>query len=118
MRRPKRALRLRLWDILNAIRVARRAVGALSLPRFEADEVQRFAAERSIEIISEASRHVPDELKAKHEHVPWAQITSIGNVIRHGYHIVDAEIIWKIVKEQLTPLEAAVRELLAELDVD
>ncbi len=116
MRKPKRALRLRLWDILKAIETARRAVASSSLDEFQADDIRRSSAERSVEIISEASRHVPSELKARFEHLPWQQIASIGNVLRHGYDIVDAEIIWKLVHEELSPLEEVVRLLLEELE--
>lgn len=82
---------------------------------FESALPQRYAVERAIEIISEASRHIPSELKQKFEHLPWHQIASIGNIIRHGYDSVDPEIIWKIVTVELTPLEKAVRQLLTEL---
>lgn len=88
MRRPKRTLQLRLWDIIHAIEVGRKAVGGLPLSEFRADEVRVFAAERSIAVISDASRHIPPEVTKRFD-IPWIQISSIGNIIRHGYDIVD-----------------------------
>lgn len=54
--------------------------------------------ERSIEIISEASRHIPEELKAQFPDVPWQQIAGIGNVLRQDYEIVDDHITWDVAK--------------------
>jgi uncharacterized protein with HEPN domain len=116
MRNPKLSLRLRLVDILNGIGIARAAVGDLSVQALQADAIRRSAAERAIEIISEASRHIPAESKARFDQLPWSDIASIGNILRHGYDIVDAEIIWKITKDDLASLESAVRELLASLE--
>jgi len=116
MRKPKRALRLRLWDILRAIEIARRAVADLTLDEFQSDDIRRSAAERCVEIISEASRHIPPQLQAEFEHVPWRQIASIGNILRHGYDIVDAEIIWKLTQVELSALEEAVRQILSEVE--
>jgi uncharacterized protein with HEPN domain len=48
--------------------------------------------------------------------VPWREIASIGNVLRHAYHRVDDEVIYVIVTRQLGPLETAVRRLLDQLE--
>ncbi len=116
MRNPRRALQLRLWDILNAINTARLAVSDLSVDGFRDDPIRKFAAERSIEIISEASRHIPGELKDAASHLPWNEILGIGNVLRHGYDIVDPEIIWKLTRDDLGPLEATIRQMLDEIE--
>jgi uncharacterized protein with HEPN domain len=116
MRNPKRSLRLRLWDILEAIKAARLAGDNLPVEVFSADLLRRLAAERAIEIISEASRFIPDAIKADAAHLPWSQIAGTGNVIRHGYDVVSPEIILKIIREDLAPLEEFIRPLLDELD--
>jgi len=55
--------------------------------------VLRSAVERGIEVISEASRHLGEELKAQHKEVRWKDIAGIGNVLRHDYQRVDASIV-------------------------
>ncbi|MFG1225662.1 HepT-like ribonuclease domain-containing protein [Xanthobacter wiegelii] len=50
---------------------------------FEADRILRYAVERSIEVISEASRRIPDDLKATQDQIDWPAIAGIGNVMRH-----------------------------------
>lgn len=105
-----------LQDMLEAIEGVRRAVGSMSLEAYVASWTTRRAAERAIEIISEASRHLPEPLRRAEPHVPWREIASIGNVLRHAYHRVDDEVVYVIVTRQLGPLEAAVRRLVDRLD--
>jgi uncharacterized protein with HEPN domain len=104
-----------LHDILEAIAGVRNAVGTMSLNAYMASWTTRRAAERAIEIISEASRHIPDQLKAAEPDIPWREVAGIGNALRHAYHRVDDEVIYVIVTRQLAPLEAAVRRMLDRL---
>ena len=105
-----------LHDILEAIVGVRAAIGSMPLGTYVASWTTRRAAERAIEIISEASRHLPEPLKASEPDVPWREIASIGDVLRHAYHRVDGEVIYVIVTRQLGPLETAVRQLLDRLE--
>jgi uncharacterized protein with HEPN domain len=59
----------------------------------------RRAVERGIEIVSEASRHIPDELKQRYPHIYWREISAIGNLLRHEYGRVEDRIIWRVVEE-------------------
>jgi uncharacterized protein with HEPN domain len=83
-----------LHDILEAIVGARGAVRGMTLDAYVASWTTRRAVERAIEIISEATRHLPERLKASEPNVPWREIASIGNVLRHAYHRVDDEVIY------------------------
>jgi uncharacterized protein with HEPN domain len=57
-------------------------MAGVTLRAFEPDRRKRWLVERGIEIISEASRHLPDELKARHPEIPWPKVAGIGNVLR------------------------------------
>ena len=83
------------------------------LDAFETDWQKRWLVERGVEIISEASRRLPDELKARHPEIPWPKVAGIGNVLRHNYANISAPIMWKLVKEDLSDLERACRDELA-----
>ena len=63
------------------------------------------AVERCIERISEASRGIPNDIKSLYPAVPWHDIASIGNRIRHGYFAVDASISWQTVTVDLASLK-------------
>ena len=70
--------------------------------------------ERGVEIISEASRRLTDELKARHPEIPWQKVAGIGNVLRHNYEGISAPVMWKLVQDGfLTPLERVWRKELA-----
>jgi uncharacterized protein with HEPN domain len=105
-----------LHDILETIKEVQASVGSMDLEAYLASWTTRRAAERAIEIISEATRHLPEALKGSEPDVPWPEIASIGNLLRHAYHRVDDEVIYVIVTHQLGPLEAAVGRLLDRLD--
>lgn len=106
------SLAVRLRDILDAIEGIRGSVDGLSFADYVQHWTTRRVTERGIEIISEASRHIPNDLKARFPGVPWPAIQSIGNRLRHEYGRVDDEIVWNIAVEQLERLEPAIRALL------
>ena len=81
------------------------------------DRMLRRAVERSLEIVSEASRHIPAELQSAHPEIPWRSIADIGNVLRHGYDQIADHRIWAVVEQHLEPLESAVRAMLEQTTV-
>jgi len=74
-----------------------------------------YAVTRCFEIISEASRRLPDDLKARHPQIPWRDIAGAGNIYRHDYEDVQAKIIWRTVQGSLDALLAAVADELVRL---
>ena len=103
---------LRLSDILEAIERIRSVLGDMPLDVFETDWQTQWLVERGVEIISEASRHLPDELKTRHPHIPWRKVAGIGNILRHNYENIAAAIMWKLAQEDLSVLEVVCREEL------
>ena len=78
--------------------------------------MRRYAAERCVEIISEASRRLPDAWKAEHPSIPWSDIAGIGSVLRHDYDDVNVDIIVKLRGAPRGDLRAAVVTLLKKYD--
>jgi uncharacterized protein with HEPN domain len=103
----------RLADIVEAIDHVRSVLSGLSLDDFEADWQKRWLVERGIEIVSEASRHLPDELKTRHSSIPWRKVAGIGNVIRHDYERIAPDVLWKLTQDDLPVLESVCRTELA-----
>jgi uncharacterized protein with HEPN domain len=79
---------LRLSDIIEAVERIRSVLGDMPLDVFENEWQAQWLVERGIEIISEASRHLPDELKARRPHIPWEKVAGIGNILRHNYESI------------------------------
>ena len=72
-----------------------------------------WLVERRVGIISEASRYLTEDLKARHPEIPWQKVAGIGNVLRHNYESIAAPIIWKLAQADLPLLEKVCREELA-----
>jgi uncharacterized protein with HEPN domain len=68
-----------------------------------------------LEIISEASRRLPADLKARHPNIAWADMAGAGSVYRHQYHDVQDDLVWKTVQEDLEPLRIVVEQELDRL---
>src|ERR1700731_4614098 len=103
----------RLTDIIEAIEHIRSEMAGVTLDAFEADWRKRWLVERGVEIISEASRHLTDELKARHPEIPWPKVAGIGNVLRHDYESIAAPIMWKLAQDDLPLLDRVCREEVA-----
>jgi uncharacterized protein with HEPN domain len=90
----------------DAIRNMRRFTEGITFEEYRNDAKTRFAVERCVEIISEATRRMPREIQERHPTIPWDDIKGIGNILRHGYDVVDDRVIWGVLKRHLTPLES------------
>ena len=68
----------------------------------------RQLVERNFEILSEASRRLPNEYKDREVQIPWRAIAGIGNVLRHDYHETYPTVLWDTCEKDLKPLKDAV----------
>jgi uncharacterized protein with HEPN domain len=103
----------RLTDMIEAIERVLHVTEDLSLEGFEADWEKQWLVQRGVEIISEASRHLSDELQLRYPEIPWRKVAGVGNVLRHEYGDIAAPVLWGIVREQLPALGKVCREELA-----
>ena len=81
---------------------------------YRGDFKLRKAVERCVEIVSEASRNIPDDLKAQFPDQPWHEITAIGNLLRHQYQRVDDLIMWKIATRSLPALRKVIVSMIGD----
>ena len=102
-----------LTDIIEAIERIRVVIADIGLDAFEGDWRLQWLVERGVEIVSEASRRLPVELKERHPDIPWGKVAGIGNVLRHDYESVAAALMWKLAQDDLAALEKVCREELA-----
>jgi uncharacterized protein with HEPN domain len=106
----------RLRHILDAIVRIESLTTDKNLTDYAADWVMRDAVERNLERISEASRHLPLDLKARQAGIRWRAIAALGNVLRHDYPRVVDERVWKIVSADLAPLKDAIEQMLRDVE--
>ena len=102
----------RLHDILQMMDEVEELTAGLDFSAYAADFKVRRAVERCIEIVSEASRHIPPEAKAAYPEVPWPDIAAIGNIFRHEYQRVADPVVWYTATRSLPELRWVVFKML------
>jgi uncharacterized protein with HEPN domain len=105
---PSKPADTALRDILHHIDLARSFSAGFDRASFKRDIRTVYAVTRCLEIISEASRRLPEDMKARHPAIGWRQMAAAGNVYRHDYEDVAAEFVWETVQRALPPLRAAI----------
>ncbi len=91
-------------DMLDAIDRILEFVEGMDFRAFAADDKTMSAVLRKIEIIGEASKNIPAEVKQKYVTVPWSRLAKMRDRLIHGYFAIDEEIIWKVVSMELPEL--------------
>lgn len=102
---PYRDWRFRIDDILEAIGKIERYTKGMDFDAWQADEKTVDAVIRNIEVIGEASSHLPDGVLKQYDDIPWSLMKGIRTILAHEYFGVDLEIIWKTVTEDLPLLK-------------
>ena len=110
---PSERIQDYLLHILREIELAQRFVGELTEEQFSRDDMRLRAVIRCLEVISEASRRLPPELKARHPDIPWQNIAGSGNIYRHDYEQVQGWRVWETVMT-MAPLRTAIEYELAK----
>lgn len=111
---PRRSWRLRVEDTLQAVRRIREYVASLDFQSFSRDQKTIDAVLRNLEIVGEASRHVPPEIQARYPTLPWNEMRAMRNLLSHAYFLVDLDIVWKTVRDDLPLIEPTLKTLLEE----
>ena len=107
----------RLRHIKESIDNIRKLIDGKTIDEVQSQKDTRAALERYLEIVSEASRHVPDAWKGSFgPDVPWWEIAAFGNILRHVYEQVDMSVLWSVYKDDLDPLERAIDAMISAYD--
>ena len=110
----KRHHRHFLEDILDAIEKIERYTQGLSREGLWSNDLVADAVVRNLEIIGEAARHVPQELRARHSDIDWRRVVGLRNVVVHEYFAVDLDVVWVVLNEHLPQLRRVVKAMLGD----
>jgi uncharacterized protein with HEPN domain len=93
---------LYLDDIIDSIKKIQLYIGSFSYDQFVADSKTIDAVIRNFEVIGEASKNLPKELKFKYSNIPWDEMYRLRNRVSHEYFGIDFELIWDIIQHHLS----------------
>lgn len=107
-----RDYQLYMKDILVAIERIEVFVGNMDLEAFKADDMTTSAVIRKLEIIGEAVKGIPEEIRKSHPHVPWKEMAGMRDKLIHFYFGVDYELVWGTIKRRLPEVKLWVKEIV------
>jgi uncharacterized protein with HEPN domain len=96
----------RLRDIVEAIAEIDRMLTGCRVEQFTEDKMRRMATERYLEIVCEAARKLPDDIKQDERGIDWRKMNDFGNRLRHE---TDVTVVWDIIQNHLPQLNAFVK---------
>lgn len=111
-----RGVDILLGEILAAIDLLRHYTEGLDSDEFAGNVEKQDSVIRRLEIIGEAVKGIPDDLRAAHPDIPWRDIAGARDVLIHEYFRVDLELVWHMVHKDLPLLEVAVRRMVDDID--
>ena len=101
-----------LNDMLENAEKALSFVEGLDYEGFRKDEKAVYAVIRAFEIIGEAARQIPKNVREKNPTIPWREISAMRNKLTHEYFGVNTEVVWRTVQEDLPVIIPALRKML------
>ena len=105
-----------LHHILNETRYLIEQTKGLDREEFLQDETLKRAFVRSLEIVGEAAKQIPDEFRQRHSNIEWRAMAGMRDRLIHGYFGVDYEIVWDVVVSKIPALQQGIEQILDDKD--
>ena len=111
----KRTFKLYLEDINDFISRIEKYIEGLDYQKFSENQMVIDAVLRNLELIGEASKKIPEEIKRKFSNLPWPEMVGLRNIAAHGYFKIELEIIWDIITKDIPNSKKQLIIMLKEL---
>ena len=105
-----------LKDILDSILKIQKYTEGISFNKFSSDELIQDGVVRNLEIIGEAVKNIPDDVKNEHLDLDWKKIAGLRDILVHAYFGIDVEIVWDIVKHKVPDLKQQILKMYNEFE--
>lgn len=104
---------LSLSDMLERATKVVEYTHGLSLDDLRADPMRYEAVQRNLEILGEAAKNIPPDVRERHPRIEWRKIAGLRDILAHGYFLVEEETPWDIIQNRVPPLVERLREVVA-----
>ena len=109
-----RNYKLYLKDILNTIESIEKFVEGMDFEEFKRDDKTSSAVIRKFEIIGEATKNIPDEIRQQYPQIPWKEMAGMRDRLIHFYFGVDYKLVWETIKERMPEVKPLFRKVMEE----
>jgi uncharacterized protein with HEPN domain len=103
-------------DIIDAMTKAETALVDVDYNRFVNDFMINFVVARALEIVGEATKRLPQEVREAYADIPWRDMAGMRDRIIHGYDNVDLRIMWDVVKQEIPQIKPQLQQLLDDYE--
>jgi len=114
----KRDWLLFLKDITEAMDAIQKFTEGMSFEEFIRDDKTASAVIRKFEVIGEATKHIPDQIREKHSQIPWKRMAGIRDRLIHGYFGIDYKLVWDAIRKEIPRTKPLIQSILQELSSD
>ena len=112
----KRDTNLFIQDILDNIKDIESFSKGLTKEKFENNKLKQNAVIRSLEIIGEAAKNIPDSFREKHSEIPFRKIAGFRDILSHAYFGVSMDRVWNIIEKDLPDLKKEIEKIKIDED--
>jgi uncharacterized protein with HEPN domain len=107
--------KLYLEDILEAFNAIEQFVGSMDFEEFKVDDKTTSAVIRKFEIIGEAAKNIPEQIRQAYPSVPWKEMAGMRDRLIHFYFGIKYELVWHTIKDVIPQLKPLLRNIMQEM---
>jgi uncharacterized protein with HEPN domain len=105
-----------LDDIPDGVEKIKRYTREMTYEEFVEDPKTVDTVLRNFEMIGEAAKNIPDDIRQEYDDVPWSEMAGMRDMLIHGYATVELQIIWTTIQEEVPALGAQIESVRDEIE--